>query len=303
MRGMSGGLISALWVVLWASGFIAARVSSAHADPLTFLLLRYGFSIAVFGALALHAGAAWPRTRRGWGDALVAGALIQGLYLGGVFWAMWHGLPTAVAALVGGLQPLLAAAVAPLLGERVTARQWLGITLGFGGVALVVAPGLGKIDGIPPVALTVGFAAMLAFTAGTFWQKQAPTKLDPRVGGAIQFIGALVLTAPIAALIENGRFDGSAALWGAMAWCVLGISVGGTSLLLILIARGAASRVVALLYLVPPTAALMAFVLLGETLTQIQAVGMALSAVGVLIAVRSGRPADPVPARAASPDG
>jgi drug/metabolite transporter (DMT)-like permease len=296
---MNGGLLSALWVVLWASGFIAAGVSRQHADPLSFLALRYVFSIAVFGGLAMAAGARWPRSRRAWRDALVAGALIQGLYLGGVFWAMWHGLPAGVAALVGGLQPLLTAGlVAPWLGERVATRQWLGIALGFGGVALVVAPALGRVDGIPPVALAVGFVAMLAFTAGTFWQKRIGAALDLRVGAAIQFVGALVLTAPVAALIEPGRFDGSWPVWGAMLWCVLGISVGGTSLLLILIARGAVSRVVALLYLVPPAAALMAFLLLGETMTPVQIAGMALCAVGVLLAARA--PAAPLDIPAAA---
>jgi drug/metabolite transporter (DMT)-like permease len=296
---MNGGLLSALWVVLWASGFIAAGVSRQHADPLSFLALRYVFSIAVFGGLAMAAGARWPRSRRAWRDALVAGALIQGLYLGGVFWAMWHGLPAGVAALVGGLQPLLTAGlVAPWLGERVATRQWLGIALGFGGVALVVAPALGRVDGIPPVALAVGFVAMLAFTAGTFWQKRIGAALDLRVGAAIQFVGALVLTAPVAALIEPGRFDGSWPVWGAMLWCVLGISVGGTSLLLILIARGAVSRVVALLYLVPPAAALMAFLLLGETMTPVQIAGMALCAVGVLLAARA--PAAPLEIPAAA---
>jgi len=285
---MSGGVLSAMWVLLWASGFIVAGVSRQHADPLTFLAVRYVLSIAVFGALARVAGASWPRSRRAWRDALIAGALIQGLYLGGVFWAMWHGLPAGVAALVGGLQPLLTAAiVAPWLGERVVARQWLGIALGFGGVALVVAPALGRVDGIPPLALAVAFGAMLAFTAGTFWQKRIGAALDVRVGAAIQFIGALVLTAPVAVLIEPGRFDGSWPVWGAMLWCVFGISVGATSLLLVLIARGAVSRVVALLYLVPPAAALMAFALLGETMMLVQIAGMALCAVGVLLAART----------------
>jgi drug/metabolite transporter (DMT)-like permease len=241
----------------------------------------------VFGALAKAAGIGWPRSKRAWRDALIAGALIHGLYLGGVFWAMWHGLPAGVAALIGGLQPLLTAAVvAPWLGERVVARQWLGIALGFGGVALVVAPALGRVDGIPPLALAVAFGAMLAFTIGTFWQKRIGAALDVRIGAAIQFVGALVLTAPAAVLIEAGRFDGSWPVWGAMLWCVLGISIGGTSLLLVLIARGAVSRVVALLYLVPPAAALMAFGLLGETMAPVQIAGMALSAVGVLLAAR-----------------
>jgi drug/metabolite transporter (DMT)-like permease len=213
-----------------------------------------------------------------------------------MFWAMWHGLPAGVAALVGALQPLVtAAAAAPLLGERVRAQQWLGIALGFLGVGIVVAPSLGRLHSFPPETVAVAVCGMLTFTAGTLWQKRIDPALDLRVGGAIQFIAATALTAPLALLFEAGTFDGSLPAWGAMAYFVLATSVGGTLLLLAMIGRTAVSRVATLLYLVPPTAALLAYVVLGETLTHMQLVGMALSVFGVALARRrGGAPETPV---------
>jgi len=280
-------LAPAVWVLIWAGSFVAAHVAAPHADPLGFLALRFAVSAAIFAVMVQFAGVRWPTAPRVWRDALIVGLLIHGIYLSCMFWAMWHGLPAGVAALVGALQPLVtAAAAAPLLGERVRAQQWLGIALGFLGVGIVVAPSLGRLQGFPPETVAVAFCGMLTFTAGTMWQKRMDSALDLRVGAAIQFIAATALTAPLALLFEDGKFDNSAAAWGAMAWFVLATSVGGTLLLLAMIGRNAVSRVATLLYLVPPTAALLAYVILGETLTRGQLVGMAMSVVGVAIARR-----------------
>ncbi|MBV8165561.1 MAG: DMT family transporter, partial [Alphaproteobacteria bacterium] len=222
----AASLIPGLWVLIWAGSFVSAHVAAPHAEPLGFLAVRFVLSAGIFAVMARLAGKAWPTRWPAWRDALVVGALLHGVYLSCMFYAMWHGLPAGVAALVGGLQPLVTAAlVGPWLGERVTPRHWLGIALGFGGVALVVAPKLGATGGISPAALTAGFAAMLAFTLGTVWQKRVGAALDLRVGATIQFIGALILTAPVAALTEAAWFDGSWPVWGAMLWCVLAISI------------------------------------------------------------------------------
>ncbi len=277
--------LSALFVLIWATGFIVAGIVAPRADPFTFLTARHGLSVVVFVVLLLAARAAWPRDPKAWRDALVAGMLLHGFYIGGVFWAVSQGLGAGMTALVTGLHPLLTAALAlPLLHERLVARQWVGIAVGVGGIALIVAPKLGSVGGVPLVALAVALAATLSLTLGTIWQKRSKPEMDLRVNAAIQFVGALVITAPVALLTEAGRFDHDLALWGALAWAVLGLSVGGISILLVLLKRGAASKVAPLLYLSPPVAALMALVLFREPLTAIQVTGMVLAVAGAFAA-------------------
>ena len=164
-----------LFVLIWATGFIVARGVAPHAEPLTFLLMRYGLTAAVFATVAVAVGAAWPTGAAGWRDALVAGILIQGIYLGGVFWAARRGMPAGISALISGLQPLLTAMLSfPLLGERVRSVQWLGIGVGFVGAVLVLLPKLGATEGIPPVPVVVCFMAVIGITLGTIWHRTKP---------------------------------------------------------------------------------------------------------------------------------
>ena len=280
------------FVGIWATGFIVARFAAPHAEPLTFLTMRYVLSALVFTLIALAAGASWPRTARGWRDALAAGVLMQGMYLGAVFWSVRHGLPAGISALVCGLQPVLTAALAtPLLGERVGPRRWAGILAGFAGVVLVLAPGVGGAGGgLPLFPLGVCFAGMAALTLGTIWQKRTAAGADLRTNAAVQFLGAAAATAPVMALTEEGRFDASWEVWAALLWAVLGLSVGAISLLLLLIRRGAVAGVASLFYLVPPTVAVLAFVLFGERLAPVQILGMGVAAAGVAVAGRGGTP-------------
>jgi drug/metabolite transporter (DMT)-like permease len=276
----------AVFVVIWATGFIVARLVSPHAEPLTFLIARFGLTILVLAAIAVVTRQSWPTTWAGWRNALVAGVLMQGLYLAGVFWSVRHGLPAGIAALVTSLQPLLTGVLAgPLLGEIVTGRRWLGIGLGFVGAAGVLAPKLGV--GVAPLPLAVCFGAMVSMTLGTIWQKRTGSAGHLVGGAVIQFIGALVVVAPLAGLMENGQFDSTWPLWIGLLWSVCGLSVGAILILLILIRRGAVAQVAALLYLVPPVAAVMAFLIFGETLTPVQMVGMAVAATGVALASRA----------------
>lgn len=277
-----------LFVVIWATGFIVARLVAPHAEPLTFLSVRFLLTALVLAGVAAATRAAWPQGRRGWRDALLAGALLQGIYLAGVFWAVRHGLPAGIAALVASLQPLLTAALAgPLLREAVSARRWAGIGIGFLGALLVIAPKVGgQAGGLPPVALAACFVGMVAITFGTIWQKRTAVSVDLRTNAAVQFLGGAAVTLPLALLTERGQFDASPELFFGLAWAVLVLSIGGIMLLLGLIRRGAVAGVAALLYLVPPVSAGMAFVLFGETLTPVQLAGMAVAAAGVALASR-----------------
>jgi drug/metabolite transporter (DMT)-like permease len=277
-----------LFVVLWSSGFIVARLVAPHADPLTFLSARYVAAILFLAALAVLAGAPWPKTPREFGVLAVAGILLHGLYLGGVFWAVKHGLPAGIAGLFSGLQPLATAIVArPLLGEQVGLKRWIGIGLGFSGAALVLAPKIGAVDAaIPGMALFVAAIAFAGFTAGTIWQKRTGANMDLRTGNVVQFAAALVPTALIAWLTEAGKFDLTVELFAGLFWSVFAMSIGAIMLLLILIKRGAVVQTASLLYLVPPVTALMAWIGFGETLSPVQLAGMALAAFGVALATR-----------------
>jgi drug/metabolite transporter (DMT)-like permease len=285
--GLLTRLAPPVFVLIWATGFIVARVVAPYAEPLTFLLVRYLLAILVLGLLVLAARAPLPKTARDWRNSLIAGVLLHGLYLGGVFWSVKHGLPAGISALVAGLQPLVTGLLAvPLLGEKVSFRRWVGIGIGFVGASLVVLPKLGD-GGVPPLALGVCLLGMLSITLGTIWQKRTGGALDLRVNAVIQYIGAAAVTAPMVLLTEHGRMDLTWPLLGALAWAVLGLSIGAIGLLLYLIRQGAVVGVATLLYLVPPVAALMAFGLFGETLSLIQMVGMACAALGVAVASRN----------------
>jgi drug/metabolite transporter (DMT)-like permease len=276
-----------LFVLIWATGFIVARLVAPHADPLHFLSLRYALAVAVLALVALAVRAPWPATRRAWGAGLLAGVLLHGGYLGGVFWAVKHGLPAGIAALVAGLQPLVTGMlVGPLLGERVSPRRWLGIAVGFCGALLVVAPRLGGAEGFPPLSLLVCFLGVISITLGTIWQKRTAVSADLRTNTVVQYLGAFAVTLPVALLLEEGRLDPTPAFLVGLAWAVVGLSIGAIGLLLVLIRRGAVAGVAALLYLVPPVSALMAYGLFGETLSPVQILGMGIAALGVAIASR-----------------
>ena len=284
------GLIPAAFVLIWATGFAAARYVAPLSEPLVFVAARLSLVALVLAGIALALRARWPRDGQGWRDALVAGVLMQGLYVAGVFWSVKHGLPSGIAALVGSLQPLLTAAASePLLGERVGPRRWAGIGLGFLGAGLVLAPKLGSLDpaGIPPVALSVCLAAMLAMTAGTLWQKRKAAKADLVTNAAIQFVGGAAFAVPLALFAGEPWPSLSLPLSLGMAWSVLVNSVAGILLLMALIRRGAVAGVASLFFLVPPVSAGIAYVLFGETLTLVQIAGMAVAAAGVAVASRS----------------
>ena len=277
-----------LFVAIWATGFIVARMVAPHVDPLSFLVIRFTISAAAFAALAFMTKAPWPKDTRAWTNAAIAGVLIQGIYLSGVFWSVRHGLPTGIAALITGLQPLLTALLAaPLLGEIVGRRRWCGILLGFAGALLVLSPQLRVASGSLLLApLLAAGASMIGITLGTIWQKRTGAVADLRTGAAVQFAGAALFTLPIALATETGRFDFSLEAWIGLAWAVCGLSLGAISLLLIMIRRGAVARVASMFYLVPPVVALIAFAAFGEALTTLQIGGMATAAAGVALAGR-----------------
>ncbi|MDX9707150.1 MAG: DMT family transporter [Azospira sp.] len=276
-----------LFIFLWSTGFIGARYGLPHADPLSFLLVRYLLVIALMTALALATRAPWPNDARRWFHIGVSGVLVHALYLGGVFIAIGHGLPAGVTALVVGMQPLLTACGAgALLGEKVTARQWGGLALGFVGVFLVVSGGFGGAGAPLGAMLIPAVVALLAITAGTLYQKKFCPSFDLRTGSVIQFLPTAALTALAVALFGEFRIDWTPPFVFALGWLVLVLSLGAISLLNLLIRSGSAVNVASLFYLTPPTTAAIAWLLFGETLAAPALAGMGLAVAGVWLARR-----------------
>ncbi len=225
-----------LFIFIWATGYIAAKLAAPHADPLTFLSWRYaGVALLMLG-LALAARAAWP-TPRQMLHLAVAGLGIQALYLAGVWVSIRQGLPAGTAALIVNLQPVLVAAAAPLIGERVSLRQWAGVALGLGGVLLVIWHKLNLGAGFgPPLLLCL--MALLGITCGTLYQKRFVPQFDLRTGQVVQFGVALAATLPLAWALEPMRIVWNADVLIAMAWSILVLTAGGISLMFHMLRHG-----------------------------------------------------------------
>lgn len=277
-----------LFVLIWSTGFVVARAVKGEIDPELFLTARFGLTGLMFIPIALTARAPWPRGRAIWRHAL-AGVLISGLYLGPSYWAVANGLPAAVMALLGALQPLLVALAArAFLGERVVARTWLGLLIGVGGAALVIAPRLAAGDGSmgPPVAVIVALLGIFSMTAGTLIQKTSLATADLRSASAVQNLGGAAATAVLALLLGESHWATGVPQWASLVWAVLVLSGMGTTLLVWMVRGGNATRASALLLLVPPLVAAETFILFGETLTWLQIVGFAVALGGVQLARR-----------------
>jgi drug/metabolite transporter (DMT)-like permease len=275
-----------LFVFLWSTGFIGAKFGLPFAEPLSFLLTRYGLVITLMTIIAFATRAPWPEKPRDWLHIGVSGVLVHAVYLGGVFVAIKHGLPAGITALVVGMQPLLTGFGAGwLLGEKVSGRQWAGLGLGFVGVGMVVSGKLG--DGALGPMLIPALVALLGITIGTLYQKRFCPRFDLRTGSIIQFVPSAVVTALAIALFEDFRIEWNGQFLFALGWLVLVLSLGAISLLNLLIRSGSAVNVASLFYLTPPTTALIAWAVFGEKLSLIALVGMLVAVSGVYLVARA----------------
>jgi drug/metabolite transporter (DMT)-like permease len=274
------------FVLIWSSGFLAARYAMPHAQPLAFLCMRYALSALGFGLWMAVARPPWPRNRAQWMHLSVTGVCIQAGYLGGVWCAVRAGLGAGMAALIVGLQPVLTALwiSAAERGHRVALRQWFGLVLGLAGLVLVVEHKL-HLGQARPATVLMCVGALLSITFGTLYQKRWVQPCDFRSANLVQVLASLVVTLPFA-LREPWQFDPQPALLGALAWSVGVQTLGGSSLWFLMIQRGAATAVTSLMYLVPPCAALMAWCLFGESLGLTVLAGLALTALGVALVLR-----------------
>lgn len=287
-------LAPAVFVFLWSTGWIVAKYASAHADPVTFLAARHALAAVVFLCLGLALRVTWPKTGREIGHAVLSGIFLHGLYLAGVWYAIGQGVPSGLSGIIAGLQPLMTAAVAPfLLSETLSRRQKLGLALGFAGIFIAISPQLFRslsagMTGLG-LPLLLNLMAMGSVTYGTIYQKRYLQQGNLVAIGTLQYVGAFIVTLPVAYLIEPMRFDWTTQALAAMAWSVIGISLGAVALLLYLIRRGQVSRAASLIYLVPPVVAVEAAILFGEPLTLPMVTGTAIVVLGVYLVNRKAK--------------
>ena len=284
--------IPIFFVLLWSSGFIVAKFGLPYAPPLTFILLRFIGVLAVLLPVILVLRAPWPG-RNQIGHIAVAGLLVQAGYLIGVWCAIKQGMPAGLSALIVGMQPILTAFAAPLIGEKVLPRQWLGLLFGIAGVALVVAAKI-QLVGLSLSAILLCVLALFSITCGTLYQKHYCPRFDLRVGTVIQFAASAVVVLPLAMLFEGLGPDFAAVQWtprfvGALLWSIFGVSICAIFLLFALIRRNDATQVTSLLYLTPPTTAIMAWLMFGEAFNALGMAGMALAVTGVIFVVKKAK--------------
>ena len=274
-----------LFVLLWSSGYIVAKFTIAYAEPFTILLIRFAIVSVLFAALAVAMRAPWPKGWRAFAHLAIVGVLLQTTYLGGIYASFEFGFPAGVSALVMALQPSITAiAVGPLFGEPVSLRQWLGLALGFAGVALVLG---NKIHFDFEGWAGIGFSllALAGITIATLYQKRFGGGADLRTTQAVQYGFAAIATGPIVAAIGPGTIDWTTPFVLGLAWMILPLSAGTYTLFLWLIRRNAATRLTSYLYLVPPVTALIAWAMFGETMGPLALAGMLLAVGGVALVV------------------
>jgi drug/metabolite transporter (DMT)-like permease len=275
-----------LFVFCWASGFPAIKFGLEFIEPFTLLTVRSALNVAVVLAVIPFFGIRWPSSWRAAGHIAVSGFLFQFAYLGAIYTALGGGVSQGVVALVAGMQPILTAAlVGPLLGERVTPRQWAGFVLGFGGVACVMSERIGVAE-----ATALGFIASactpILITAASLYQKRFCADMDLRSGMVIQHAAAGIGSAIVAFSIETGEIDWGFELGFVLVWLVLILSVAAVNLYYMMLRRGQAARVSSLFYLTPPTAVVLGYLTYGETFGWFGIAGFAIAVVGVALATR-----------------
>jgi drug/metabolite transporter (DMT)-like permease len=275
----------ALFVLLWSTGFIGARLGLPYIEPLTFLAVRMVFTVLIMAAIALFAGARRPNANEV-GHSLVAGSLVHGLGLGGVFTAISQGVPAGISAVIVGLQPIVTSTLANrFMGEKVTPLQWIGLALGLIGVLLVLHDRSIVLAG-SVLGWIANFLSLIGLTLGTLYQKQYCGGIDWRAGNLIQYIGVGVLFTLGAFAFETREIHWTGELIFAMAWLVLVLSIAAVGLLYWLIRRSAATGFASLFYLVPAVTALFAYILFDERLDSISILGMVVCAGGVVLVNR-----------------
>ena len=274
-----------IFILLWSSAFITTKPIIDNSDP--FAALTFRFALVAFGffLFSLYSKEKILVNKRNFFEAFFSGVLFHGFYLGGVFYSISIGMPTGIAALIVTLQPILTNALSgPILNEKVSARQWVGVLLGFIGAALVLGFDIGSK--IPTAGLVATIIALLAITFSTLWQKKLSNNLPLSVSNTYQALGGCVFHLLIIFLFVDPYIDFTQTFIIAMSHQIFLVSFGAFTILMYLIKNNSASKTVSIFFLIPATSAFMAWLFLNENLTNLDLIGFLITSIGVYIATR-----------------
>ena len=275
-----------IFLLFWSGGFSAGKIGVAYTRPMTFLVVRYGIVLLLLMPLLLWKRPPLPAGRAQWVHLVVVGVLIQGLYFALSYVALSSDISSAAVAMIVALQPILVALVAPrLAGEAVTRQTWLGLGLGLLGTALVISA-RSRVEVISTVGILAACGALACITTGTMYEKRFGVGHHPITANTVQYAAGLGVALPFALLREDLHVQWTMPFALALAYLIIGNSLIAMTLLLLMIRHGEVSRVSALFFLVPPLAAVIGWLILGEAMPPLAWVGLALAAAGVAIASR-----------------
>ena len=274
-----------IFVLLWSSAFITTKPIIDNSDPFTALAIRFFFVAVGFYLFSLYLKQSIIIKQKNLIESVLSGVLFHGLYLGGVFYSISIGMPTGIAALIVTLQPVLTNALSgPILGEKVTMKQWVGVFLGFVGAVLVL--GLDVGSKIPLIGLIATIVALIAITSSTIWQKKLSNNLPLSVSNFYQAVGGCFFHVVIIILFAEPYIDFTKTFIIAMSHQIFLVSFGAFTILMYLIKNNSASKTVSIFFLIPATSAFMAWLFLNENLTNLDLIGFLITTIGVYIATR-----------------
>ena len=281
-------LFPLIFIVLWSSAFITTKPIVDYSDP--FAALSFRFVIVAFGffLFSIFKKQKILVPKKNAFESILSGVLFHGLYLGGVFFSISKGLPTGIAALIVTLNPVLTNALAgPLLKEKVTLKQWIGVILGFLGAIIVLGFDVGS--GLPTIGIIAVFISLLAVTSATLWQKKLSNNLSLPVSNMYQAIGGFIFHLIIVLFLAKPYIDFSPTFIIAMSHQILLVSFGAFTILMYLIKHNSASKTVSIFFLIPATSAFIAWIFLNETLSIYDIFGFVIASIGVFVATRENK--------------
>ena len=274
-----------IFILLWSSAFITTKPIINNSDPFAALAFRFFFVTIGFYIFTLYQKQSIIINSKNLIESLLSGVLFHGLYLGGVFYSISIGMPTGIAALIVTLQPVLTNILSgPILNEKVTMKQWIGVLFGFIGAALVLGLDIGS--DIPLAGLIATIIALISITASTIWQKKISNNLSLSVSNFYQAIGGCIFHILIILIFAEPYIDFSKTFLIAMSHQIFLVSFGAFTILMFLIKKNSASKTVSIFFLIPSTSALMAWFFLDESLTNLDLIGFIMTTIGVYIATR-----------------
>ena len=274
-----------IFILLWSSAFITTKPIIDNSDPFSALAFRFAIVALGFFVFSIYSKKKIIVDRRNFFESFFSGVLFHGVYLGGVFFSISKGMPTGIAALIVTLQPILTNALSgPILNEKVSIKQWIGVLLGFSGAVMVLGFDIGTE--IPTTGLVATVIALIAITTSTIWQKKLSNNLPLSVSNMNQALGGFIFHIFIIILFAEPYIDFSKTFLIAMSHQIFLVSFGAFTILMFLIKRNSASKTVSIFFLIPPTSAFMAWLFLNESLSNLDILGFLIATIGVYIATR-----------------